>query len=848
MATQNTKTISKASPTFSFSDVNPGQEDIVFEYTVNDTDVVGSLTKIELLKGQEVIETLTQFEDTSFSDLLSNNDYQLKATYTYDLNDGAGVQTLVATQNTKTISKATPIISIQRTTSPLLPSPGLTYTLHENSYYLITGLGSFTGETVVIGGYHNELPIRGTTQQALMFASSIKRAILLDTVTVFGTETFYGVPLERVYFESVNPPQIAFNVYGYNSRVITYVKSEAKELYVSITNNPLWTTDVVPGITTFEENNIDPEEFFNGKRTISMYGNVLSVSLIIDDVSNVGDLISSTLQLTNNTILNGEIKGNSIDFVTVPSKQNVLFEAVYEYDLNDGLGLKRIIFQQDIYTFILNGLGTQNNPFEIDSAEKFELLRTNNFGHYFILTNDIDFNGSNWNPINQFSGHIDGKSYKIKNFSSSQTYTTNESSHGIFRQFEGSVSNINFEDISINVNSNFSTNVSLIAAKGNITAHNISITGNVSIRSISMVYFGALVGNGNVISASEISTNLNVDIASSNHVFFGLLQGIGQTSNFSKFNLIGDVIINNDSGIINAGGLVGQSDGNSVINQGIININLIAYSSHEKRIGGAVGIVNGNLTMSNIITLGKLENYQSENWTYSGGLIGYIQGSAQTFKLIEKSISFVDIVHVGYEPVGNLFGNVTGGTAFSQLYRSQGQTIVNDIFEIINSKDASNSKITRILYSEYITREFYIEKLNFDETYFDISSVIQMIIDFDPLGDGHPSALYIAVGNAFGDQFTKWDNHNREYLFEYDIYSKIYTLDSIYIVEGTFGIVLFKTWNGRIGFSSLISIPIGFELATEHGDVKVNSVGVGVYNLQLFFNNGVPELTITLVN
>ena len=363
-----------------------------------------------------------------------------------------------------------------------------------------------------------------------------------------------------------------------------------------------------------------------------------------------------------------------------------------------------------------------------------------------------------------------------------------------------------------------------------------------------MVYFGALVGNGNVISASEISTNLNVDIASSNHVYFGLLQGIGQTSNFSKFNLIGNVIINNDSGIINAGGLVGQSDGNSVINQGIININLIAYSPHEKRIGGAVGIVNGNLTMSNIITLGKLENYQSENWTYSGGLIGYIQGSAQTFKLIEKSISFVDIVHVGYDPVGNLFGNVTGGTAFSQLYRSQGQTIVNDIFENINSKDASNSKITRILYSEYITREFYIEKLNFDETYFDISSVIQMIIDFDQLGDGHPSALYIAVGNAFGDQFTNWDAHNREYLFEYDIDSKIYTLDSIYIVEGTFGIVIFKTWNGRIGFSSLTSVPVGFEQATEYGDIKVNSSGVGVYNLQLFFNNGVPELTITLVN
>jgi hypothetical protein len=85
-------------------------------------------------------------------------------------------------------------------------------------------------------------------------------------------------------------------------------------------------------------------------------------------------------------------------------------------------------------------------------------------------------------------------------------------------------------------------------------------------------------------------------------------------------------------------------------------------------------------------------------------------------------------------------------------------------------------------------------------------------------------------------------------LFEYDIDSKIYTLNSIYIVEGTFGIVIFKTWNGRIGFSSLTSIPVGFEMATENGDIKVNSSGVGIYNLQLIFNNGVPELTITLIN
>ena len=45
--------------------------------------------------------------------------------------------------------------------------------------------------------------------------------------------------------------------------------------------------------------------------------------------------------------------------------------------------------------------------------------------------------------------------------------------------------------------------------------------------------------------------------------------------------------------------------------------------------------------------------------------------------------------------------------------------------------------------------------------------------------------------------------------------------------------MLFKTWSGRIGFNSLISIPIGFELATEHRDIKVNSDSVGVENGEL---------------
>jgi hypothetical protein len=105
-------TLAKLTPTFSFTDVVAGKEDVTFEYEVTDLDEVGVLSKIELLKGEEVVETLTEFEDTSFANLLSNNDYQLKATYTYDLNDGVGEQSIVITNQTKTHPKEVPNIDI----------------------------------------------------------------------------------------------------------------------------------------------------------------------------------------------------------------------------------------------------------------------------------------------------------------------------------------------------------------------------------------------------------------------------------------------------------------------------------------------------------------------------------------------------------------------------------------------------------------------------------------------------------------------------------------------------------------------------------------------------------------
>ena len=109
-------TYAKAVPTVEIANAQSTQTEITFELNVTDTDNVGAIAKIELLHGDDtpiVVENL----DRMFANLLSNNDYTIKVTYTYDLNDGVSEQQIVKTANIKTKAKATPSVTISNLSS-----------------------------------------------------------------------------------------------------------------------------------------------------------------------------------------------------------------------------------------------------------------------------------------------------------------------------------------------------------------------------------------------------------------------------------------------------------------------------------------------------------------------------------------------------------------------------------------------------------------------------------------------------------------------------------------------------------------------------------------------------------
>lgn len=111
-------TYAKAVPTVEIANVQSTQTAISFELNVTDTDNVGAISKIELLHENAEPITAENLDVREFSGLLCDNNYTIRVTYSYDVNDGKGVQLLYAEKTIKTESKTMPTARI--TSDPMV--------------------------------------------------------------------------------------------------------------------------------------------------------------------------------------------------------------------------------------------------------------------------------------------------------------------------------------------------------------------------------------------------------------------------------------------------------------------------------------------------------------------------------------------------------------------------------------------------------------------------------------------------------------------------------------------------------------------------------------------------------
>lgn len=113
VATTQFETSAKAAPTVELLNVVAGQTDVTFGVEVVDSDNVGRISAVELLRENAIVETLGG-SVRKFSNLLSDTRYTVRVVYTYNLNDGKGDRALQATQNFATQAKYVPQVNITK--------------------------------------------------------------------------------------------------------------------------------------------------------------------------------------------------------------------------------------------------------------------------------------------------------------------------------------------------------------------------------------------------------------------------------------------------------------------------------------------------------------------------------------------------------------------------------------------------------------------------------------------------------------------------------------------------------------------------------------------------------------
>jgi hypothetical protein len=638
-------TLAKSTPTFSFTDVVAGKEDVTFEYEVTDLDEVGSLAKVELFKGEELVETLTEFEDTSFANLLSNNDYQLKATYTYDLNDGMGEQFLFFERNSKTLAMSNPSFIFTDV------NPGKEDIIFEYEVIDEDEVGSLTKIELINLGE------------------------VVETLTEFEDTSFTELlsnneyTLKATYTYDLND--------GIGNAALTVI-SETK--------------------TDFKL----PPEF--DESLIILTKTSIDLQSFIIDTDNTG--LIKTLKIYKDEVMISDISdSNTFSFINLEKNTSYRIYVEYEYDLNEGDTKKVVSFDKLVKTKFLDvGSGTDVDPYVIKSVEDLSDIKFDLTADY-ILANDLNLEGINWTPIapdfySSFSGKFDGQGFTINNLTIKGTYNL----AGLFGWTSwSSITNLNLSNVDIDVTGKIDDDIyvgSFIAYNSGFIENLHALSGKVigRKRADNEGYFGGLVGIHSTPSLyqntalSDFSNYLNVTgigttNSSTGGIFgriinntlidnsfnYGLISGennvgglVGVTTETQYPGGGAQLTISNSenngaiTGLANVGGLLGNSPwGGSVTINGSTNFASITAGSSS---GGLVGFAYSSIFRDS-------ENYGQINGSVgTGGILGYGQNGRTS---ITNSNNF------GFISGGRILGGLIGGGGIITISNSSNQGSIN---------------------------------------------------------------------------------------------------------------------------------------------------------------------------
>ena len=275
------------------------------------------------------------------------------------------------------------------------------------------------------------------------------------------------------------------------------------------------------------------------------------------------------------------------------------------------------------------GSGTSENPYQIWTAAQLNAIgpNTGDYDKYFILMDDIDLAGVNWNRIGyqqldppntiyRFNGTFDGNDYVISNLSWSSN-DENLAYIGMFGLVGGSgyIKDLGIENAVLSIGPSDAVGVLVGWNEGYV--QNCYTTGSVSSGDQAR-YLGGLVGRNQHASIFRSHSSANIDADDHCYELGGL---VGESDNSTILDCNSSGTVSGGNACEHLGGLVGYIDGGNVVNSH--STGNVTGGDSCSRLGGLTGRSNG--TLSQCYSIGSTST--GDSCSDVGGAVG--NGSAE---------------------------------------------------------------------------------------------------------------------------------------------------------------------------------------------------------------------------
>lgn len=688
----------KTGTLLSIESVLPTEDSITFDVAITDNNNIGSITAIELYQGETLIESLTDFNAKSFSMLFSDTLYQIKVTYTYDLNDGNGEKDFIVTHEVKTFSKAVPIVSFGNVVAS---QTSVTFEINLTDQFnicTIISIDLYQGDILIES--LNDLSIREFTSldsnaEYMMrvtytydlndgtglITSYISSSLITDalqieisSISILNEGIIEEGDTLLLLFQFVNPSNVVINQITINT--INYM----------FTNTNVTTSGVVSitlvDITGLFKVNVEDVYYRNSEKIqhiessidIPVYGEMVATSITAEN--DYGYVISSINQFYINfkneilyniesvTLFIGMDELIVNDFVVAGHTITVNLPGdLYHTEGSFYVGLKQLIYaipgedtitiDYDFYTIGLSTirLFTLEKQF-ISTPQELNSMVS---GYIYELSNDIDLTGYLWSPIASFQGVLLGNHYTIKNWISIKN-TSSDMIYGMFEYMKGTISDISFDNIQFYITAN--NVIGSILGRINGHVHDVDVQNVVvNINAQGSVEFGGLLNTWilptYIINVTIQNVTISVNSKSTTQVS-GVISADNAFIDRIYANQIDVTVFNDSNTITTVGGILASGEvfeNLQISNVYAENINVDVTSSeiyYAAWVGGIAGLRGNNAEGMNRKIY--VENAYARNIHITGSsrfyAPGFIVGSAGNLDVRNSIVvdSTIDII------------------------------------------------------------------------------------------------------------------------------------------------------------------------------------------------------------